>query len=145
MLLKREMNLQLLPDCLRVLAGATLRTMNASLNRLFAPIALAAILSGCVKTSAQNAPPPPPQVTVANVIERDVTEWDEFTGRLQAVDSVDVRPRVSGFVSAVHFSEGAMSASPIFRKIGLRKHLRRRMPRLPQIRQPNIGTVPLNQ
>ena len=82
--------------------------MNASLNRLFAPIALAAILSGCVKTAAQNAPPPPPHVTVANVIERDVTEWDEFTGRLQAVDSVEVRPRVSGFVSAVRFSEGAM-------------------------------------
>src|SRR5262245_26057061 len=48
------------------------------------------------------------QVTVASVIERDVTEWDEFTGRLQAVDSVEVRPRVSGYVSAVRFSEGAM-------------------------------------
>ena len=48
------------------------------------------------------------QVTVANVIERDVTEWDEFTGRLQAVDSVEVRPRVSGYVSAVRFSEGAI-------------------------------------
>ena len=66
------------------------------------------MLAACVKTSAQPAPPPPPQVTVANVIERDVTEWDEFTGRLQAVDSVEVRPRVSGFVSAVRFSEGAM-------------------------------------
>ena len=48
------------------------------------------------------------QVTVASVIERDVTEWDEFTGRLQAVDSVEVRPRVSGYVSAVRFAEGAM-------------------------------------
>ena len=37
-----------------------------------------------------------------------MTEWDEFTGRLQAVDSVEVRPRVSGLVSAVRFSEGAM-------------------------------------
>jgi len=96
--------------------------MNASLNRrsnrfdsrgvriavLLAPIALATILAGCVNTSAQPAPPPPPQVTVANVIERDVTEWDEFTGRLQAVESVEVRPRVSGLVSAVRFSEGAM-------------------------------------
>jgi multidrug efflux system membrane fusion protein len=82
--------------------------MNASLYRLFALITLTAIVTGCVKTSAQNAPPPPPQVTVAHVIERDVTEWDEFTGRLQAVDSVEVRPRVSGYVSAVRFSEGAM-------------------------------------
>jgi multidrug efflux system membrane fusion protein len=47
-------------------------------------------------------------VTVAEVIERDVTEWDEFTGRLQAVDSVQVRPRVSGLVSAVRFDEGAI-------------------------------------
>jgi RND family efflux transporter MFP subunit len=82
--------------------------MSASLYRLSAAIALAAILTGCVKTAAQNAPPPPPQVTVAHVVERDVTEWDEFTGRLQAVDSVEVRPRVSGYVSAVRFSEGAM-------------------------------------
>src|SRR5262245_47603794 len=51
---------------------------------LLAPLALTPMLAACVKTSAQPAPPPPPQVTVANVIERDVTEWDEFTGRLQA-------------------------------------------------------------
>jgi membrane fusion protein, multidrug efflux system len=76
--------------------------------RLLAPIALTLFLNACTPTAAQQAPPPPPQVTVANVIERDVTEWDEFTGRLQAVDSVDVRPRVSGYVSAVRFSEGAM-------------------------------------
>ena len=75
---------------------------------LFAPIAFTVILAACTKTAAQQGPPPPPQVTVANVIERDVTEWDEFTGRLQAVDSVEVRPRVSGYVSAVHFTEGAM-------------------------------------
>ena len=75
---------------------------------LLAPIALTPMLAACVKTSAQPAPPPPPQVTVANVIERDVTEWDEFTGRLQAVDSVEIRPRVSGYVAAVRFSEGAM-------------------------------------
>jgi membrane fusion protein, multidrug efflux system len=75
---------------------------------LVAPIALTSLLAACTKTSAQQAPPPPMPVTVANVIERDVTEWDEFTGRLQAVDSVDVRPRVSGFVSAVRFSEGAI-------------------------------------
>ncbi len=45
---------------------------------------------------------------MANVIERDVTEWDEFTGRLQAVDSVEVRPRVSGLIAAVRFQEGAI-------------------------------------
>jgi len=74
---------------------------------LFA-IAVVALAAGCTRTSAQQAAPPPPQVTVASVIERNVTEWDEFTGRLQAVDSVDVRPRVSGLIAAVRFDEGAM-------------------------------------
>src|SRR6185503_5845900 len=65
---------------------------------------------------AQPGPPPPPQVTVASVIERDVTEWDEFTGRLQAVDSVEVRPRVSGLIAAVRFQEGAIvrRGDPLF-------------------------------
>ena len=74
---------------------------------LFA-MAVVAFAAGCTRTSAQQAAPPPPQVTVASVIERNVTEWDEFTGRLQAVDSVEVRPRVSGLISAVRFDEGAM-------------------------------------
>jgi len=73
-----------------------------------ASLALVALSVGCAHTEAQQAPPAPPQVTVANVISRDVTEWDEFTGRLQAVDAVDVRPRVSGYVEAVRFVEGAI-------------------------------------
>ncbi len=74
----------------------------------FASLAFTIVAAGCSQTAAQQGPPPPPQVTVAQVIERDVTEWDEFTGRLQAVDSVDIRPRVSGLVSAVRFEEGAI-------------------------------------
>ena len=120
--LKRETGVRPLPDCLRASAGATLQRMNDSLNAvatrvttriarpalILAPVALAIVVAACTRTSAQQGPPPPPQVTVASVIERDVTEWDEFTGRLQAVDAVEVRPRVSGYVSAVRFSEGAM-------------------------------------
>jgi len=65
-------------------------------------------LGACSRTEAQQPPPPPTAVTVAAVIDREVTEWDEFTGRLEAVDVVAVRPRVSGFVSAVRFTEGAL-------------------------------------
>src|SRR5260221_10459975 len=66
------------------------------------------MLSACARTAAQPADPPPPQVTVAEVVARDVTEWDEVTGRLEAVNTVAVRPRVSGYVAAVRFEEGAI-------------------------------------
>lgn len=52
------------------------------------------------------APPPPPAVTVADVAGRDITEWDEFTGRFEAVDAVEIRPRVSGYLRRVLFAEG---------------------------------------
>jgi RND family efflux transporter MFP subunit len=56
--------------------------------------------------SASPAAPPPPAVTVAVVPARDVTDWDEFTGRLEAVNAVEIRPRVSGYITRVAFAEG---------------------------------------
>jgi membrane fusion protein, multidrug efflux system len=55
--------------------------------------------------SAANAPLP--QVTVAEVIHRPLREWQEFSGRLQAVNTVEIRPRVSGYVDRVAFTDGA--------------------------------------
>ncbi|HLY37787.1 MAG TPA: efflux RND transporter periplasmic adaptor subunit [Candidatus Binatia bacterium] len=52
--------------------------------------------------------PPPPKVKVVHPVARDVTEWDEYTARLDAVDSVEVRPRVSGYLQSVHFQDGAL-------------------------------------
>ena len=52
------------------------------------------------------AAPPPQAVTVAEVPEREISEWDEFTGRLEAVDQVEIRPRVSGYIKRVAFAEG---------------------------------------
>ena len=75
---------------------------------LIASLLAAGWLTGCARPAAQQAEPPPAQVTVAEVIARDITEWDEVTGRLEAVNSVDIRPRVSGFVAAVPFEEGAI-------------------------------------
>jgi RND family efflux transporter MFP subunit len=61
--------------------------------------------SGCSK----DAPPMQvPQVTVAPAIERVVADWDEFTGHFEAVNSVEVRPRVGGFLQRVGFVEGAI-------------------------------------
>jgi len=72
-------------------------------------LSAAMLATACARTDAQPAnTPPPPSVTVAPVLARDITEWDEFTGRLEAVQSVAVRPRVSGYVSGVRFDEGAM-------------------------------------
>lgn len=69
-----------------------------------AVIALAA--AGCARNEAAEAPPAPPQVSVAKVIEKPITEFDEFTGRFTAVDRVELRPRVSGYISSVNFIEG---------------------------------------
>lgn len=57
---------------------------------------------------AVQSPPPATPVSVAVVEERDVAVWDEFSGRLEAVERVDVRARVAGAVQAVHFREGAL-------------------------------------
>ena len=81
------------------------RTQTATLGTI---LLLTAALAACTRTAAQPAEPALPKVTVAPVIARTVTEWDEFTGRLEAVNTVAIRPRVSGFVSAVRFDEGAI-------------------------------------
>jgi multidrug efflux system membrane fusion protein len=52
------------------------------------------------------AAPPLQAVTVAPVPQREIAEWDEFTGRLEAVDQVEIRPRVSGYIQRVAFTEG---------------------------------------
>src|SRR4051812_5255876 len=63
--------------------------------------------AGCTRREA-TAAPPPAEVTVSRPLEHDVVEWDEYSGRLQAVDSVDVRARVSGFVDETPFQDGAI-------------------------------------
>ena len=64
--------------------------------------------NGCDTKSAPVAKPPAPQVTVAKVECKPLVETDEFTGRLEAVDHVEIRPRVSGQLDSVHFQEGAI-------------------------------------
>lgn len=66
---------------------------------------LAGMLAACGEQAPQD-PPPAPEVSVAVVPERDITEWDEYTGRLEAVNTVEIRPQVSGYLQSVAFVEG---------------------------------------
>lgn len=79
-------------------------------RRVAAPllgVLAAAVLAAC---SSQAAPGegamPPPEVSVAQVLSRPVAQWDDFTGRVAAVETVELRPRVSGYVERVAFAEG---------------------------------------
>src|SRR5947209_4560360 len=67
----------------------------------------AGALGGCTHGTAQVAPSEPPVVPVSVPVERDVTDYIEFTGRTNAVQSVDIRPRVTGYLVQISFKEGA--------------------------------------
>jgi multidrug efflux system membrane fusion protein len=68
-----------------------------------------AVASGCSSTAQSKAPAPaPPEVSVAEVVCKQLGDVDEFTGRLEAVNTVEVRPRVSGYLQKVFFKEGAI-------------------------------------
>jgi len=88
--------------------------MNANLvaaikHFFFAGVGLLLVLlmgNGCGKASAPQQGPLP--VNVVTVVEKEVNEWDEFTGRLDPVESVEIRPRVSGYITEIHFEAGAI-------------------------------------
>jgi len=73
----------------------------------FSLAAAAAMLAGCQRGTA-NRQMPPPSVSVAQVGQEEIVEWSEFTGRVQPVESVEVRPRVSGYIQAVRFQSGQL-------------------------------------
>ena len=63
--------------------------------------------TGC-KQSTQAPPPAPPPVTVATPIHKEIVEWDEYTGRTEAVENVEIRPRASGYIVQISFKDGQM-------------------------------------
>jgi len=82
----------------------------SSLRRIGSAVLLAGtitIIAGCTRKAARQQTKPPP-VTVAPVEHREIVEWDEFTGRIEPVDSVEVRPRVSGYIQEVRFKSGQL-------------------------------------
>ena len=82
-------------------------------GRLAAVLAALSILGGCGQGGAPGnaaARAAPPAVGVARPLVKSIVEWDEYTGRLQAVESVEVRARVSGYLESIHFKEGSVVA-----------------------------------
>jgi RND family efflux transporter MFP subunit len=86
--------------------------MNINFIRPFLiTIALSAatgFIAGCGHAQAQSSPAPAPSVTVAPVEQKEIVEWNEFTGHTEPVDSVDIRPRVSGYIQKVEFQSGQL-------------------------------------
>ena len=80
--------------------------MNDPLKRTARTLSMLALLAlaACGKSGPPD--PGPPDVTVAKVISKRIQDWDEFTGRFQAIDTVEVRPRASGYIEQVLFREG---------------------------------------
>ena len=73
------------------------------------PVAVAGLGYGLLHREAPAAAaPPPPTVTVGAPLVREVNEWDDYVGRFEPSRSVEVRPRVSGAITAVHFTDGAI-------------------------------------
>jgi RND family efflux transporter MFP subunit len=78
---------------------------------------IAAGLAGCGQGQPQQqGGPPPPAVTIAKPVQRTVTDQDEYVGRFVAVDSVEIRARVSGYLERVHFTDGQLvkQGDPLF-------------------------------
>jgi RND family efflux transporter MFP subunit len=71
-----------------------------------ASLVVTATLAACARNEAAPAPPPPPQVSVAPVQSREVTDVDELTGHFEAVERVELRPRVAGYIASVNFVQG---------------------------------------
>ena len=71
-------------------------------------VALVAAVTLWTSDPSPAAAPPTPQVTVAAPIERSVSLWDDYVGRFEASRTVEVRPRVSGQIVGIHFTDGAI-------------------------------------
>src|SRR5687768_2947615 len=69
-------------------------------------LASLSLVLGCNRGSAQNEQAPAIQVVVTTPIKKQIVEWDEYVGRLDPVEFVEVRARVSGYLKSIHFEEG---------------------------------------
>jgi RND family efflux transporter MFP subunit len=77
-------------------------------------LAASGVVAGCSKQAPP--PPPPPEVTVATPLQHEVIDWDDYTGRFESPEDVEIRARVTGVISAVHFKNGQdiKAGAPLF-------------------------------
>lgn len=82
----------------------------SSLRPTLISLSLLALLTACQQEQAvtNNSPPPPPEVDVAKPEKRMIIDWDEYTGRFEAVDMVQIQPRVTGHIKKTHFKDGQL-------------------------------------
>lgn len=93
-------------------ANTELNQMKNSKIRTFSPAflltGLLAFITACSSSNSQPQTPPPPTVTVSAPMEESVTQYDEFTGRFRAVERVEVRARVDGYLDEIRFQDGQL-------------------------------------
>lgn len=80
--------------------------MRRVLGACAAALAVVAVVwtAGCERPQNAYVPPPPPEVTVAKAVRREVQDYWHFTGTTAAKEAVEIQPRVSGFVQEIHFA-----------------------------------------
>jgi multidrug efflux system membrane fusion protein len=94
------------------MSHAHLRSALRRASRLAVTVLAAAVLVACGGGGGDAAQHqmPPQDVSVSTVVQKEVNDWDEYSGRIVAVDAVELRPRVGGYLAAVHFREGGIVA-----------------------------------
>jgi RND family efflux transporter MFP subunit len=97
----------------RTESGCLSLKLAKSSRRLLKPPCWMAVVAcifsaGCKPSTEAPAPAPPPPVTVATPVQKEIVEWDEYTGRTNAVESVKIRPRVSGYIDQIGFKDGQL-------------------------------------
>jgi len=71
-------------------------------------LAIATLVASCGERQQQSGGPPPPAVTFAKPIKRTVVDYDEYVGRFTAINAVEIRARVSGYLDKLHFKDGQL-------------------------------------
>ncbi len=101
------------------------RSVEAGLNDLAGKLKAALTATSVPSSPTPSAAPAPPEITVSQPITRKSIEWDEYTGRFDAVEAVDVRARVSGYLTKVNFTDGqAVKAGDLLFEIDPRPYER---------------------